>query len=252
MSTANSMDSGVILSPVHRTIVAVDIEASTTRTDTVKAGLRTTMYDVLQRALDASGLTEAHRDSVRDRGDGALVLIRPADQVPKTLLLNTFLPTLHDLLAESGAAEPNQLRLRAVVHAGEVHYDRQGCFGEAVDLAARLLDSPTLKMLLRNASGRLMYVISDHFYRSIVRHGYNRLDEGPFSPLVHVRMGGNEHIGWVPMTTAPVDVVAAARSAPATEPGFGRRWRRLPSVTRGAVINGYEDEFSAKERQCPR
>jgi GTP diphosphokinase / guanosine-3',5'-bis(diphosphate) 3'-diphosphatase len=33
-------------------------------------------------------------------------------------------------------------RLRVVLHAGEVHYDGNGCFGEALDIAFRLLDAP--------------------------------------------------------------------------------------------------------------
>jgi len=34
------------------------------------------------------------------------------------------------------------MRPRAVVHAGEVHMDKRGCYGAAIDVAIRLLDSP--------------------------------------------------------------------------------------------------------------
>ena len=35
-----------------------------------------------------------------------------------------------------------------MVHAGEVNYDANGCFGEALDIAFRLLDSAHVKKAL--------------------------------------------------------------------------------------------------------
>src|SRR5690349_3164400 len=99
------------LAPVHRTIVAVDIEASTARTDVAKARLRTVMYDLLETALLECGIDEAHRDPPNDRGDGAFVLIHPVDQAPKPLLLSTFIPVLADMLAEYAARHEDPIRL---------------------------------------------------------------------------------------------------------------------------------------------
>ena len=115
--------------PVHRSIVAVDVEGSTKRTNPAKGKLRRILYDLLERALRTAGIGPRHLEELADRGDGVLILIRPYDDVPKTVLLGRLIPALTTLLAEHNAAvaEPElRMRLRAVVHAGEVHDDGMG------------------------------------------------------------------------------------------------------------------------------
>lgn len=176
--------------PRHRAIVAVDTEGSTARTNTAKARLRHTMYEVFERALYTAGIEHSHHDPLIDRGDGILAIIHPT--VPKTLLLDTVLPELGKQLTKQ-----DDLRLRAVVHAGEVHYDRRGCFGESLDLSFRLLDAPELKLMLREAAEALAIVLSEDIYRAVVRHGYDRIEAGRFAPLVRAQMAGQTHRGWV-------------------------------------------------------
>jgi len=189
--------------PRHRAIVALDIEQSTSRPDPVKAELRRTIYDLFDQALRSAGICRRHRDRFIDRGDGLLALIHPVDQVPKALLLNRAIPALSKLLADYNAAVPpadishRQLRIRAVVHAGEVHYDNNGCFGEALDIAFRLLDAPGVKKTLRTAAGPLTLVISGDIYRTIVRHGYDGIDQHAFRPLIRVHVAGNRYTGWI-------------------------------------------------------
>jgi class 3 adenylate cyclase len=133
--------------PRHRTIVALDIERSTSRPDPVKAELRSKLYELFDVALRAAGIARRHRDRFTDRGDGILALIHPVDQAPKAILRKTAVPALYQLLTDydaslPGASRPQrQLRVRVVMHAGEVHYDANGCFGEALDIAFRLLDA---------------------------------------------------------------------------------------------------------------
>ena len=67
-----------------------------------------------------------------------------------------------------------------VVHAGEVHYDPNGCFGEALDIAFRLLDAAHVKKALRAAPDPLILVISGDIYRAVVRHGYDGIDQRAF------------------------------------------------------------------------
>jgi hypothetical protein len=175
----------------------VDIERSTARTNMAKALLRNVMYDLLEDALQTGGIIDEYRDPLLDRGDGVLVLIRPVDQASKTLLLNPVIPVLTGLLADHNANCPGQqLRLRAVVHAGEVHYDRRGCFGEALDIAFRLLDAPETRTTLQQSIAPLVLVTSDDMYRSIVQHGYEGIDARCFTPL-RVRTANHEHHGWV-------------------------------------------------------
>jgi hypothetical protein len=179
----------------HRTILAVDIQGSTQRTDMAKAWLRETMYNLLEEALLTSGIGPEYHDPPVDRGDGALVLIHPVDQAPKTLLLNRVIPVLSELLA--GQDPEHSFRLRAALHAGEVNYDRQGCFGEALDITFRLLDAPEVKRKLRLTDAPLVLVVSHDIYRSVIRHGYDGIDHQAFEPTVHVQVARQRHRGWV-------------------------------------------------------
>jgi class 3 adenylate cyclase len=238
--------------PHHRTIVALGIEKSTNRTDSVEAELRNKIYDLFDAALCSAGIHRRHRDRFIDRGDGILALIHPVDKAPKTILLNRVIPALSRLLADYNASLPRAsraqrlLRVRVVVHAGEVHYDANGCFGEALDVAFRLLDASQVKRALLGAAEPLILVVSGDIYRSVVRHGYDGIDQDPsrvaatptrparrtFTPVVdHVRLT---------MTIAPrsADAAAAAsldKGLPASgDPGAGyQRTQNNPIVTAG-------------------
>src|ERR1700722_14299313 len=89
--------------PVHRSIVAVDLEGSTARTNPVKGELRRVMYALLNQALRATAIDGRHLEHPTDRGDGVLLLFRPHDDVPKTLLLGQLIPRLAALLVEHNA-----------------------------------------------------------------------------------------------------------------------------------------------------
>lgn len=86
--------------PVHRSILAVDIEGSTLRKNAVKEELREHVYRLLLEALCIAGIDEGHCDPFTDRGDGVLVLLHPADELPKPLLLTRLMPALRGLLEE--------------------------------------------------------------------------------------------------------------------------------------------------------
>jgi hypothetical protein len=192
------LDSRRPAGPTHRSIVAVDLEGSTTRTNPVKGELRRVMYDLLGRALEAATITDDHLEELTDRGDGVLLLIRPHDDVPKTVLLGRLIPLLTALLISYNAevTQPAlRIRLRTVVHAGEVHVDGRGFYGEAIDVAIRLLDSAPVKRALKRTPSPLVLVVSEEIYSGIVAHGY--LDAGTYRPLVRVRVADKQHRGWV-------------------------------------------------------
>lgn len=193
--------------PRHRSIIAVDAERSTERTNPAKAHLRNVMYELFEEALRRNAIAEYHRDDLVDRGDGAFVLVHPVDEVPKTVLLAGVVPTLAELLADAGSP----FRLRVVVHFGEIHYDRRGCYGEALDIAFRLLDAKDVKDRLRRTRSPLVLVVSDDLYRSVVRHGYDGIDSRGFSPGVRASIGGQDLHGWthVPQQRAHLSVVDA-------------------------------------------
>ena len=184
--------------PVHRSIIALDIEGSTTRTNPVKGEIRRAMYDVLGHALEAVAITGNRLEPLADRGDGVLVLVKPHDDVPKTILLDRLVPLLAAQIAEHNARAPLpalRIRLRMVVHAGEVHADGRGWYGEAIDVAIRLLDSPPVKKTLKQAAGPLVLVVSDEIYTGLVCQGY--VNPATYRRLVRVRVGNRLHGGWV-------------------------------------------------------
>ena len=200
--------------PVHRSIVVVDVEASTTRTNPERGELRRVLYALLEQALYVAGITAGHLEPMADRGDGVLILIKPHDDVPKTVLLGLFIPALAALVAEHNTTVPRaalRMRLRAVVHAGEVHDDGKGFYGEDLDVAFRLLNAQKVKAALREApAAPLVLVVSETIFVGVVRHRY--VDAGEYEPLVRVRVAERRHRGWIHLPTpyAP-DRVAAIR-----------------------------------------
>jgi hypothetical protein len=203
--------------PVYRSILALDIEGSTRRTNPIKEELRELVYRFLTGALGMAGIDVRTCDPFTDRGDGVLVLLRPTDEFPKPFLLSRLIPAIASLLSArnsgiSPAEEPRILRLRAVVHAGEVHYDGKGFFGEDLDVAFRLLDAPRFKDHLKSGTAPLALVVSDSFYQSIIRHGYDGIDHGEFRPLVTVNVGNQRRKGWVHFPL-PIAVPAQAHAS---------------------------------------
>jgi hypothetical protein len=176
----------------QRTIVALDIERSTSRPDGVKAELRQTMYALFDAALRAADIQRRHRDRFADRGDGLLALIHP-DHAPR-VLLRRVIPAFGLLLAEHNAGRPQerQLRVRVVVHAGTVFYDANGCFGETLDAAFRLLDAPSVKGALQAAQAPLVLVVSAGL-DGFVHTG----ESSRVFPPVSVQVAGHEHEGRV-------------------------------------------------------
>jgi hypothetical protein len=141
----------------------------------------------------AARIHPRHRDRFADRGDGFFALIHPMGHVPE-VLLRRVIPAFGLLLDEYNAVRPppRQLRIRVVVHAGLVHYDANGCFGEALDTAFRLLEATSVKQALRTAHAPLALIISAGLGESI-RSG--RI--GQAGGLVSVEVAGRCHQGLI-------------------------------------------------------
>jgi hypothetical protein len=185
--------------PVPRLIFAVDIEGSTERTNLAKGRLRHFLYELLEQALEAAKIAAKHLEPFTDRGDSVLMLIKPHDEVPKTLVLGRLIPILASLLIEHNASAPHpelRIRLRAVVHAGEIHEDDKGFYGDDLDAAFRLLDAPALKKALKEAvDAPLILMVSEEIFNGIVQQGYME-DESSYWPLVSLKVGRRQRRGW--------------------------------------------------------
>jgi HD domain len=166
--------------PRCQAIVGLDIEQSTSRPDPVKAELRIMLYELFEAALRSADIGPDRRGQFMDRGDGLLVLIDPAEQAR---LLSRVVPVFARLLTgyNTGLPPQRRLRVRVVVHAGEVRDDDNGCFGEALDIACRLLDAPEAKVALKAVPDPLLLVTTLETFRQPV--------------TVHV--AGRPHSGWI-------------------------------------------------------
>jgi hypothetical protein len=157
------------------------------------------MYELFDAALRAAGIHPRHRDRFADRGDGLLTLIHEADRAPR-IVLKRVIPAFGLLLAEYNAGLPplGQLRVRAVIHARKIYYDANGCFGETLDAAFRLLDAPGVKEALRAAQVPLVLVVSAQLDGSA-----HPGEIGQAFPRVSVHVAGNQHEGLVSVLRPP-------------------------------------------------
>ena len=125
------------------------------------------LYAMLRTSLDEAGV-DLGRCSVEDRGDGAMVLVPP--EFPKILLADQWPARLAAALRRHNAvhAESSRMRLRVVLHAGEVHQNSNGVVSQAVNLAFRLLDAQPAREALAESGGVLALVASVPFYEEVV------------------------------------------------------------------------------------
>jgi hypothetical protein len=47
-------------------------------------------------------------------------------------------------------------------------------------------------------------VVSGDIYRSVVRHGYDGIDQHAYHPLVRVQIAGNRYPGWIQLAQETV------------------------------------------------
>ncbi len=190
--------------PCYRTVFGVDVESSTTRNNSAKARMRDAMYALVTDAFARNDINADDHDPLLDSGDGLTALLQATDRVPKTLLLRGVVPALSQLIDEHNARGPaDRLRLRAVLHAGEVHYDTRAPFGETLDVAFRLLDSPVTKRALRGTVAPLVLAVSDDIYRSVVRHHYDGIDPLTFTSFMTRRNPATWDSGWLHVPGQP-------------------------------------------------
>ncbi|MBN6037601.1 ricin-type beta-trefoil lectin domain protein [Amycolatopsis sp. 195334CR] len=202
---------------VHRTIVFVDVEkfsAVGTLLDqlAVRAGLRA----VMAKAFGTAGIpwSACH---VEDRGDG-LLIVGPGES--KAPYVESLPGAVARELRTHNTHSPaeSRFRLRMVVHAGELSFDKAGCTGNAVVRAARLLDAAPVKAALAASSGVLVVVVSQWFYDEIVSQSAV-LDTGRYR-RVTIRVKETETTGWVCLPDNPYPALrSTARKVPAAALG---------------------------------
>lgn len=245
----------------HRSIVVVDVADFTHpgRTHVDQLCIRDAMYDALHRALASSG-ADIGQCEIEDRGDGILVLLPsgfPEDRLV-TALPDALAGEVRRHNANSGGS--SIFRLRMAIHAGTVHLDEHGVVGDAVNLAFRLIDAPSLKTLLRSSDGLLALVVSEPFYDGIVR---DTPEAAPSSyARTRVEVKNTRAIGWMRITGDGADAVPrppipGPRQAPDQEPpvSYARWLPRQPSDFTGREaelrrLDRWADDAAAPREQA--
>jgi hypothetical protein len=179
------------------TIFVCDIAASgdPDRVDYVQRYLREELYKSLSWAFDEAG-TPFDVCYCEDRGDGAIVI--PPACVGIDIILSSVVPKLDAALRRQHelASPLARIRLRAGVHAGEIHPDDHGIAGTALNHAFRILDAPEFKRVVDDHTARLSIIVSSQVYDDVVRHAMGSIDPTVYQPI-ELRWKETETTGWV-------------------------------------------------------
>lgn len=183
--------------PVHRGILAADIEGFSRpeRSNPLRVRMRDALYRLIGQSLTRAGIESWHGEET-DHGDCVLILFDA--NIPKTRLLDPFVPRLATALSRHNrsVATAERLRLRVVIHAGELLRDTHGHTGEDLNAAFRLLDSDALHRCLAEAPGDLAVIVSDAIYQAIVKHGYRGIDPAGYRQVTVIAKETNT-TAWV-------------------------------------------------------
>ena len=176
--------------------MVVDVErfGDPARTNLNQLAVRDGLYKAVTQAFRESGVAWDNCVS-EDRGDGALILVPP--EVPKTCLVTILPSRLAAAVSWHNArcAEPERMRLRVALHAGEVYRDAHGVAGTAINHAFRLADAPALRSALDASSGALALIVSDWLFGEVVRHD-PAAEPGSYRQ-VQVVVKETAAVGWI-------------------------------------------------------
>jgi hypothetical protein len=197
------------------------------------------LYRALRQAFAKAGVSWTDCDH-EDRGDGVLILA-PAE-VPKALFVDAVPHALAAALGEHNTTHPvrERIRLRMVLHAGEVTYDEHGVTAASVNLAFRLLDARTVKTALAESRRVLAVITSGWFFDEVVRHSHHT-DPATFRP-VRVTVKETTTIGWIGLPDNPYRPNTPLLVTPLSESFLGSVPHQLPAAPRS--FTGRADELA--------
>jgi class 3 adenylate cyclase len=177
------------------------------RNDTDRRIVREALFGMTDAALqDIPGVRS------EDRGDGLLTVIPPT--VPTARVMSEVLEELPAALDRHNFGQPESARfqLRLAVSVGPVVSDAMGVSGEAIIIAARLVEAPCLKEALINSKVNLGIIVSPFVYEAVIRHIGNSRDITSYSQVM-VEVKESATTAWMKLCNAVEAFPAAARPA---------------------------------------
>jgi hypothetical protein len=158
-----------------------------TRTDEDRRLIRATLYKATQTAFQ--DIAEVQTE---DRGDGFLSVVPPSLSTAKVMekLLSELSVALG--LHNNTQRESAQFQLRLALNVGPVVNDAAGLTGEAIIVAARLVDAPEFKKAIEESPASLGVIASPFVYETVIRH-----DRDPGYTQVSVEVKESEGNAWM-------------------------------------------------------
>jgi hypothetical protein len=137
-----------------------------TRTDDDRRIIRDALFGMTHAALQY--LPDVW--SWDDRGDGLLTVVPPS--VPTMLVIRHLHKQLPAALEQHNRAhqDPAQIRLRVAINVGPVVTDTMGVSGEAIIVAARLVEAPLFKEAMERSQAALGVITSAFIHDTVIRH----------------------------------------------------------------------------------
>ena len=150
------------------TVVLTDVAdyGARIRTDNDRLLIREALFRMTQRAMQ--GFPGAQSE---DRGDSFLTVVPPDASTARVLdqLMKELPQALERYNGTQG--EPARFRLRLAINVGPVVSHMGGVSGEAIIVAARLVEAPSFKRALAQSNASLGVIASPFVFETIIRHG---------------------------------------------------------------------------------
>jgi CRP-like cAMP-binding protein/class 3 adenylate cyclase len=181
------------------TVILTDVAdyGAHTRTDNDRLLIREALFKMTLKA------TQSFPDAQsEDRGDGFLTVVPPNSSTARVLdqLLRELPAALE--LHNSTQDEPARFRLRLAVNVGPVVSHMGGVSGEAIIVAARLVEAPEFKDALAASSACLGVIASPFVYETVVRHGEDPREVASYCQ-VPVEVKETDTTAWMRLFAPP-------------------------------------------------
>jgi cyclic nucleotide-binding protein len=188
------------LSGQNCTVLLTDVVGfgSPARNDEDRRIIREALFSMTHMTL--RGMPDVRSE---DRGDGLLTVVPPG--VPTANVIERLLKELLPALGRHNGTHRHSARfkLRAAVDVGPVTTDSMGVSGEAIIIAARLVEAPTLKEAIAKSTAKLGLIASPFVYETAIRHTPNPVDLAGYSQ-VQVKIKGFTIPAWIKLFGVPV------------------------------------------------